>query len=99
MPLPSRHPGPSHIATILVQDHCNDLFIRVAFEFELRIDNLVKEVVLGTGEDWEGRLCPMLRLDMITVQRDVAGTLVMQHSATGHTAMWRFRNTSTVLAR
>jgi hypothetical protein len=34
-----------------VQNHRDDLFARAAFEVELRVDDLVKELVLGAGED------------------------------------------------
>jgi hypothetical protein len=49
----SRHPGYSDIASGLVQNHRNDLSGRIALEFDLRINNLEKELVLGARKDGE----------------------------------------------
>jgi hypothetical protein len=43
----SRRAGRPHIASILVKNHFNDLPSRIAFEVELRIDDFVKELILG----------------------------------------------------
>ncbi len=56
---------------VLVQNHRNDFSACVAFEVELRVDNLVKKLVLGAGEDREGRLSRELRFEMITLERDI----------------------------
>src|SRR5712664_2910688 len=66
-----RDAGRPHIMSVLVQNHGNDLSDRVACEVELRVDNLVKELVLGTGEDWEGGLPRELWLEMIALERDI----------------------------
>jgi hypothetical protein len=61
----------AHIASVLVQDHSNDLSAHVAFEVELRVDHLVKEIVLGAGEDREGLLPGELRFEMVALERDI----------------------------
>ena len=48
--------GCPHIVSGLVQNHRDDLFVSIAFEIELRVDDFVKELVLGAGEDREGVL-------------------------------------------
>jgi hypothetical protein len=55
----------------LVQDHSNDLSARVAFEVEVRVDNLVKELVFGPREDWEGMLPGDLCFEMITLKSEI----------------------------
>jgi hypothetical protein len=67
----ARHAARPHIASVLVQDHCNDLSAHVAFEVELRVDHLVKEIILGAGEDREGLLPRELRFEMIALERDI----------------------------
>src|SRR5712671_6390733 len=67
----SRHAGRPHIASVLVQNHCNDLSAGVALEVELRLDNLVKELVRGAREDWEGGLPRELCFEMIALERDI----------------------------
>jgi hypothetical protein len=73
----SGHAGRPDIASVLVQNHCNDLSFRVALEVELRVDNLVKELVLGVREDSEGGLPCSLRLEMIALEHD------LQHAELG----------------
>src|SRR5262249_14573482 len=65
------HAGRPHIAAVLVQNHRNDPADRVAFEIELRVDDLVKELVLGAREDWEGRLPRQLCFQMIAREGDI----------------------------
>jgi hypothetical protein len=55
----------------LVQNHRNDLSARIAFEVELRVDDLVKELVLGAREDWEGGLPRELCFEMIALECDI----------------------------
>jgi len=73
----SGHAGRPDIASVLVQNHCNDLSFRVALEVELRVDNLVKELVLGVREDSEGGLPCSLCLEMIALEHD------LQHAELG----------------
>ena len=68
---PLSHAGRPHIASVLVQNHPDDLPALVAFEVELRVDNLVKELVLDAREDWDGRLPCELRFEMIAMDRDI----------------------------
>lgn len=67
----SRHAGRPDIASVLVQNHRNDLSSRVAFEVELRVDNLEKELVLGAREDGEGRLPGDLCFEMVALEREI----------------------------
>jgi len=67
----SRHAGRPHIAPVLVQHHRNDLFARVAFKIDLRVDILVRKLVLGAREDWEGGLTRELCFEMIALARDI----------------------------
>jgi alkanesulfonate monooxygenase SsuD/methylene tetrahydromethanopterin reductase-like flavin-dependent oxidoreductase (luciferase family) len=64
------------MAAVLVQHHRYDLSCRVAFEVELRIDNLVEELVPGVREDREGGLPCDLRLEVIALEHD------LQHAET-----------------
>jgi len=67
----SRHAGRPQIASVLVQDHGNDLSARVKFEVEVRVDILEKEPVLDTREDWEGGLPGDLYFKMIALKREI----------------------------
>jgi len=66
-----RHPGRSHIASVLVQNHRNNLSAHVAFEVELRIDNLEKELVFGARVDRESWLTRQLCFEMVAPERDI----------------------------
>jgi hypothetical protein len=67
----SRHAGRPDIAPVLVQNHCDDLPSRIAYEGELRIDDLVKELILGVRENWKGGLPGKLCVEMITLPCDI----------------------------
>jgi hypothetical protein len=51
MSLLRRHARCPHVASVLVQNRRDDLSAPIAFKVELRVDDLVKELVLGAGED------------------------------------------------
>src|SRR3979411_2730581 len=72
--LSGRHAGCAHIASALVQNHRDDLVARAAFEVELRVDDLVKERVLGAREDREGGLPGELGLEMIALAHHIEHT-------------------------
>jgi len=60
-----------HITSVLMQNHRNDLSARVAFEVQLRVDNLVEELVLGVGEDRDGGLPHELCFEMTALECDI----------------------------
>src|SRR5258708_5863932 len=66
----SGHAGRPRVEAVLVQNHRNDLSAHVALEGQLRVDNLVKELVLGAREDGEGGLPRDLRFETIGLERD-----------------------------
>jgi hypothetical protein len=68
---PLSHARRPHIASVLVQNHPDDLPALIAFEVELHIDNLIKELVLGAREDLDGGLPCELRFEMIAMDRDI----------------------------
>src|SRR5262245_53343065 len=70
----SIHAGRSHATSALPQHHADDLPPRVALEFELRLDDLVEEPVLGVREDSERGLPGDLRFEMIALQHDLEHT-------------------------
>src|SRR5262249_38643397 len=67
----SRHACRPQIASVLVQDHGNDLSARVAFEVEVRVEHLEKGSVFGTREDWEGELPGDLSFELIALERKI----------------------------
>jgi hypothetical protein len=67
----SRHPGYSDIASVLVQNHRNDLSGRIALEVDLRINNLEKELVLGARKEGEGSLPGDLGFEMIALEPEI----------------------------
>jgi hypothetical protein len=67
----SRQAGCPRIASVLVQDHGNDLSARVALEVELRVDNIEKEPVLAARENREGGLPGDLCFEMITLKPEI----------------------------
>jgi hypothetical protein len=60
-----------HITSVLMQNHRNDLSARAAFEVQLRVDNLVEELVLGVGEDRDGGLPRELCFEITALERDI----------------------------
>jgi hypothetical protein len=52
----SRDAARPHIASILLQNHGNDVSAWIVREVELRIDHLEKELVFGSCEDWQAGL-------------------------------------------
>jgi hypothetical protein len=66
-----RYPRRPYIACVLVKNHRDDLSARVAFEVELRLDNLEKELVFGAREDREGGLPGDLRFEVIALEHEI----------------------------
>src|SRR4051812_10938673 len=67
-----------HVASGLVQDRRDDLSVRrddlsvrIAIKVDLRIDDLVKEPVLGAREDRQGALSRELCFEMIAPERHI----------------------------
>ena len=54
-----------------MQNHRNNLSAHVAFEVELRIDNLEKELVFGARVDRESWLTRQLCFEMVAPERDI----------------------------
>jgi hypothetical protein len=67
----ARQAGSPHVAAVLMQNHSDDLSFRIAFEVELRVDNLVKELVPGARKNRCDGLSGELCFEMIAIQRDI----------------------------
>jgi hypothetical protein len=71
MSLLRRHARRPDIASVLMQNYRGDLSARVAFEVELRVNNLEKELILGARKDREGWLPSDLGFEMIALEREI----------------------------
>src|SRR5215468_6104832 len=81
----SDHPAPcpsvrrvetrgAHVAAVLVQHHGGDLPSGIALEGELRVNNLVEELIAAACVDRKGRLAAEPRLEMIALELDIKDT-------------------------